>query len=69
MTPNTHNERQSNKKDPIAPQDHPKYTLAPTYGQTPPKCGASHGFFLCKWEHFPTHKTKEDIFQFSPSMK
>ena len=51
---NTHHTRQGNQKDLRSPQDHPKYTLAPSCGQTPPKCGAIHGFFLCKWEHLST---------------
>ena len=64
-----HERRQGNQKDTRAPQDHPKDTLSLSYGQTPPKCGASHGFFLCKWEYFPTHRIKEDRFQVSPSMQ
>ena len=60
---------QGNQNYPRAPQDHTKDTLSPSYGQIPPKCGASHGFFLCKWEPFPIHKIKEDRFQVSPIMQ
>ena len=67
--PNTHNTRQGNQKYPRAPQDHPKDSLIPSNGQTPPQYGASHEFFLCRREPFPTLKIKEDIFQLSPMMQ
>ena len=61
--PNTHHTRQGNQKEPRAPQDHHKDILAPSYGQTPPKCGASHNFFLCKWKPFPTQKSMKIDFR------
>ena len=68
-TPNAHHIRQINQKDPIAPQDHPKDTISPSYGQTPPKYGSSHGILLCQWDPLPTQKIRENIFQVSPSMQ
>ena len=44
--PNTHNTRQGNQKDPIPQQDNSKESLAPSYGQTSPKCGAIHKRFF-----------------------
>ena len=67
--PNTHHTIQGNKKDPRAPQDHPKDTLALYYGKKPTQSVDSHGFFLCRWYPFSKHQTKEDIFQVGPSMQ
>ena len=61
--PNTHHTRQGNQKDPRAPQDHPKDTLAPSYGQTPPKCGASHGFFFVNGSTFLHTKSRKIDFR------
>ena len=62
MAPNTHHSRQGGQKDPRAPQDHPKDTLAPSYGQTTPKCGASHGFFFVNESTFLHTKSRKIYF-------
>ena len=44
--PNTYHTRQGNQKKSIAPHDHPNDSLAPSHGQTPPQCEASHGILF-----------------------
>ena len=63
MPPNTHHKGQGNQKDIIAPKDHPKDTLAPSYGQTPPKCGARHGFFFVNGSTFLHTKSRKIDFR------
>ena len=59
--PNTHHTRQGNQKEPRSPQYHPKDTLPPSYGQTPPTFWASQGFFFVNGSPF-LHKKPGKIY-------
>ena len=61
--PNTHHTSRANQKKPRSPQYHPKDTLAPYYCQTPPKCGAIHGFFFVNGSTFLHTKSRKIYFR------
>ena len=61
--PNTYHTRQDNQKDPGSPKDHPKDTLAPYNGQTPPLCGARHIFFFVNGSTFLHTKSRRIYFR------